>query len=164
MALVMDEADCLFAPPHRVDLEAILSQVGPSVQLVAASATGAHASTIRDVSQLLSGRNLALKGFNLKNAPPSGAFNVSPLPSTVEHGVLVLPQHKMLAAIKSLLNTEPFPDAAIVFVNDGRRVELVCEKLLQMNIIAAPLHGDSTKDDRSAVMQFYEGASLHAKV
>jgi superfamily II DNA/RNA helicase len=162
VAVVVDEVDCMLGPPHRADLEAILNEVGSSTQLVAASATGGGAKTFRDVSQLLSGRALDLRGFGLQVDDPladaletSGlkkkAFNVSPLPSTVEHGLLVVPQVKMLAAIKTLLNTEPYPEAAIVFVNDGRRVELVCEKLLQMNIIAAPLHGEATKDDRSVV-------------
>jgi len=165
MAVVIDEVDCMLGPPHRIDLEALLNEVGSSAQLVAASATGAGGTnTLRDVSKLLAGRQLNLRGLGLQTRDPlmdaqeaatsnsnKKAFNVSPLPSTVEHGVLVVPQVKMLAAIKTLLNTEPYPEAAIVFVNDGRRVELVCEKLLQMNIIAAPLHGEATKDDRSVV-------------
>lgn len=49
------------------------------------------------------------------------------------------------------MNSDPFPEACMVFVNDGRRVEIVCQKLLELNIIAAPLHGDSTKTDRAEV-------------
>ena len=167
MAVVIDEVDCMLGPPHRVDLEALLNEVGSSAQLVAASATGAGGtSTLREVSKVLAGRELNLRVLGLQTKDPlmdaqdaassnkkKKAFNVSPLPSTVEHGVLVVPQVKMLAAIKTLLNTEPYPEAAIVFVNNGRRVELVCEKLLQMNIVAAPLRGEATNDDRSVVRQ-----------
>ena len=37
---------------------------------------------------------------------------------------------------------------ALVFVNDPRRVESLCKSLFDAGIIAAPLHGDSSKDDR----------------
>ena len=38
--------------------------------------------------------------------------------------------------------------SAIIFVNDPHRVDIVCQQLLEMNLVAAPLSGDSSKDDR----------------
>jgi len=151
--VVVDEVDGMLREPHRRDLEALLYELGNKrgqTQYVVASATGGGDQTRKAVSGLLGGR--ALTPCGARTVPKtSGNRRISPLPTTVEHAVLILPKHKMLSAIKSLLNTEPYPEAAVVFVSDSRRVELVCEKLLDMNVIAAPLHGDSSKEDRTDI-------------
>jgi superfamily II DNA/RNA helicase len=50
--------------------------------------------------------------------------------------------------LKKFLNAKPEVKSALIFVNDPHRVEIVYEKLLEMGFIAAPLHGDTSKDDR----------------
>jgi superfamily II DNA/RNA helicase len=45
--------------------------------------------------------------------------------------------------------------SALIFVNDPYRVEIVYEKLLEMGFIAAPLHGESSKDDRKEIIGRY---------
>ena len=44
------------------------------------------------------------------------------LPESVEHGVVVAPRHKLLDALRGILHSQPHPTAAVVFVNDARRV------------------------------------------
>ena len=84
--------------------------------------------------------------FSSEQSSSEPPLPVAVLPATVEHGLLVVPQHKMLEAVKRVLYTSPHgPTAAVVFVDDARRVEVVCEKLLALNVVAAPLHGDSSK-------------------
>jgi len=164
VSVVVDEVDDMLSYPHRTDLNALLeATVGRGrAQLVLASATGGSQKTQAALTELLNAGNNAddddddakeKKALTVCGVTKGGPLNSSPLPSTVEHGVLVLPPQKLLSGVRSLLNTDPFPEAAVVFVNDARRVDVVVSKLLEMNIIAAPLHGDSSKADRSEIMK-----------
>lgn len=74
------------------------------------------------------------------------------LPTTVTHGLISTPQIKKLEYLRKFLFAQPAVERALIFVNDPHRVEIVAEKLLEMNLIAAPLHGDSSKDDRKEVI------------
>jgi ATP-dependent RNA helicase DeaD len=51
------------------------------------------------------------------------------------------------------LYTEPAPQQVLIFVDNARRVGIVVDKLAQLGIIAAPLHGGqgSEKGDRAEV-------------
>eukprot|EP01038_Epipyxis_sp_PR26KG_P004250 gene4250-6029_t len=74
------------------------------------------------------------------------------LPSTITHGLISSPRMRSLDMLKKFLKAKPYIQQALIFVNDPHRVEIICEKLLEMGIIAAPLHGDSSKDDRKEVL------------
>ncbi|KAL7467127.1 hypothetical protein ACHAXS_007391, partial [Conticribra weissflogii] len=65
---------------------------------------------------------------------------------TTIHGALHVP-HKRFAldALRRVLNTQPIPQQVLVFVDSPRRVDIVIEKLAEMGIIAAPLHGGEGK-------------------
>ena len=73
---------------------------------------------------------------------------------TTIHGTLHVPHQRLaLEAVRKILNTEPTPQQALIFVDSPRRVDIVIEKLARMDIIAAPLHGGagSGKGDRAQV-------------
>jgi len=73
---------------------------------------------------------------------------------TTIHGSLHVPHQRLaLEAVRKILNTEPTPQQALIFVDSPRRVDIVIEKLARMDIIAAPLHGGagSGKGDRAQV-------------
>lgn len=73
---------------------------------------------------------------------------------TTIHGTLHVPSRRLaLEAVRKILNTEPVPQQALIFVDSPRRVDIVIEKLAQMDIVAAPLHGGNTsgKGDRAEV-------------
>lgn len=74
------------------------------------------------------------------------------LPASITHGLMSVPRIKALEMLKKFLVAKPAVTCALVFVNDPYRVELVCDKLLEMGMVAAPLHGDSSKDDRKEVL------------
>lgn len=74
------------------------------------------------------------------------------LPVSITHGLISCPRVKALELLKKFLNSKPEVKSAIVFVNDPYRVEIICEKLLEMGLIAAPLHGDTSKDDRKEIL------------
>lgn len=77
----------------------------------------------------------------------------STLPATIQHAVHVAPRHKRLEAVRRLMNTTPKPRAALVFVDDARRADLVAEKLRGLGIEATSLSGNDRKDARASLMQ-----------
>lgn len=89
---------------------------------------------------------------------PSGWKRISvpsatALPTTITHGLISSPRMRALEMLKRFLLAKPTVERALIFVNDPHRVEVVCEKLLEMGLIAAPLHGDSSKDDRKVMIK-----------
>ena len=42
--------------------------------------------------------------------------------------------------------------SALIFVNDPHRVEIIYQQLIDMGFIAAPLHGETSKDDRKEIL------------
>lgn len=70
---------------------------------------------------------------------------------TALHGTVLAPHRKVkMETLRRILNTEPMPPQALIFVDSSRRVELVVEKLASMGLVAAALHGGlSAKKRRS---------------
>ena len=66
----------------------------------------------------------------------------------ITHGLISTPRMRALEMLKKFLKAKPEVASALIFVNDPHRVEIIYEKLLEMGFIAAPLHGESSKDDR----------------
>lgn len=182
--IVLDECDALLQydshkEPTAAIMEAINRQHGESLQRVLCSATAsdlggsnveqylrpgfAHASIDEDDLLVTAGVKSKTKG---------GAMTTSARVSrTTIHGALHVPHRRLaLEAVRKLLNTEPVPQQALIFVDSPRRVDIVIEKvrtqcinmiasfviispnslfpshdkllqLAEMSIIAAPLHG-----------------------
>jgi ATP-dependent RNA helicase DeaD len=59
---------------------------------------------------------------------------------------------RALEMLRRFLKAKPTVKSALVFVNDPYRVEIICRELGEMGLIAAPLHGDSTKEDRKEII------------
>ena len=169
--IVLDEFDALLQydvhkEPTVAIMEAMDRQHGDSLQRVLCSATAldmmgekqgddnvetylrpgyAHASV--DDSDVL-----VTKGVTSK---AKGQTKTSPRVSrTTIHGALHVPHQRFaLDAVRKILNTDPLPQQALIFVDSPRRADIVIEKLAKMDIIAAPLHGgaSSGKGDRAEV-------------
>jgi len=81
-------------------------------------------------------------------------FSQTRVSRTAVHGVVHV-EHKRFAleTLRKVLYTEPAPQQVLIFVDNSRRVGIVVDKLAQMGIIAAPLHGGqgSEKGDRAEV-------------
>eukprot|EP00581_Thalassiosira_minuscula_P019318 CAMPEP_0183713450 /NCGR_PEP_ID=MMETSP0737-20130205/8291_1 /TAXON_ID=385413 /ORGANISM="Thalassiosira miniscula, Strain CCMP1093" /LENGTH=893 /DNA_ID=CAMNT_0025942229 /DNA_START=125 /DNA_END=2806 /DNA_ORIENTATION=+ len=181
-AIVLDEFDALLQyDAHKEPTVAIMQALdrqhskGGSLQRVLCSATAsdmmeneegkkgisttniedylrpgyAHASV--DESDLLVTSGSSSSDSNTQSTKSSSAIRVS---RTTIHGQLHVP-HKRLAleAVRKILNTDPMPQQALIFVDSPRRVDVVIDKLAKMDIIAAPLHGGATtnKNDRAQV-------------
>jgi superfamily II DNA/RNA helicase len=169
--IVLDEFDALLQydvhkEPTVAVMEAMDRQHGDSLQRVLCSATAsdmmgekqgennvetylrpgyAHASVDESDVLVTAGVKSEAKG-KTKTSP-----RVS---RTTIHGALHVPHQRFaLDAVRKVLNTEPLPQQALIFVDSPRRVDIVIEKLAKMDIIAAPLHGGSSsgKGDRAEV-------------
>ena len=78
--------------------------------------------------------------------------SASMLPPGITHGLISTPRMRALEMLKRFLKAKPAVVSALIFVNDPHRVEIIYEQLLEMGFIAAPLHGESSKDDRKEIL------------
>ena len=169
--IVLDEFDALLQydvhkEPTVAIMEAMDRQHGDSLQRVLCSATAldmmgekqgennveaylrpgyAHASV--DESDVLVTTGVTSKGKGQTKTTPR-------VSRTTIHGALHVPHQRFaLDAVRKILNTDPLPQQALIFVDSPRRADIVIEKLAKMDIIAAPLHGgaSSGKGDRAEV-------------
>ena len=117
-----------------------------------ASATGNDPSVKSFLDHLYS---TGLKTTEMSKWKKIAVESTSMLPSGITHGLISCPKMKAFGLLKRFLTSSPIVKSALVFVNDPHRVEIVCDKLLEMGIIAAPLHGESSKDDRKVLLTIF---------
>ena len=94
------------------------------------------------------------KSDPLVTSSTSGADAVVGVSRTTIHGALHVPHRRLaLETVRRIMNTEPPPRQALIFVDSPRRVDVVVDKLARMDIVAAPLHGGAGahKADRAQV-------------
>ena len=173
-SVVLDEFDALLQydshkEPTMAIMNAIDRQHGTSLQRILCSATATDMLGQETSDKKNNGPNiedylrpgyahasvddndlLVTSGVEQSNKSSTSA-RVS---RTTIHGALHVPHQRLaLEAVRKILNTEPTPQQALIFVDSPRRVDIVIEKLARMDIIAAPLHGGagSGKGDRAQV-------------
>lgn len=96
-----------------------------------------------------SGGSLEVSG----NGPDMGkAGTGSECPASLTHALMITHQNRAFTALQKFLTSEPKINSALIFVNNPYKVEILCENLLAEGIIAAPLHGKSSKDDRKEIV------------
>jgi superfamily II DNA/RNA helicase len=76
----------------------------------------------------------------------------SECPASLTHALMITHQNRAFTALQKFLTSEPKINSALIFVNNPYKVEILCENLLAEGIIAAPLHGKSSKDDRKEIV------------
>ena len=74
------------------------------------------------------------------------------VPRTITHALISCPRIKAFEMLRKCLKSKPAVTCALVFVNDPHRVEVLSEQLTAEGFVAAPLHGDSSKDDRKEIL------------
>eukprot|EP00903_Cladosiphon_okamuranus_P009679 g9209.t1 len=148
--VVLDEVDALLRPPYDQEIDAIMDATpGGRRQAVFASATGrspvvsaASERYMREDPLFVGGQEAA-----------GGGQRQGGLPSNILHTVVTMPKVKKFDTLRRLLNTQPFPESVMIFVNDPIQVNWLTERLETVGIIAAPLSGESSKDDRAEIMR-----------
>jgi superfamily II DNA/RNA helicase len=84
----------------------------------------------------------------------TGKSKAAQVSRTVLHGVVHVPHQRLaLDKLRRILHTEPVPQQILIFAENARKVDVVVEKLSNMGIVAASLHGGmgSDKMDRAEV-------------
>jgi superfamily II DNA/RNA helicase len=162
-AVVLDEFDALLSyAPHADPVRALVGALkrarGASLQSILCSATAVDMLNQKSWEEnfLRSGYVWAMADPEDQLVTSSGeAFaNTIRVSRTVMHGVVHVPQKRFaLETLRRILHTEPFPQQILIFVADARKVDICVEKLAQVGILAAPLHGDSDKMDRAEISQ-----------
>jgi superfamily II DNA/RNA helicase len=152
----LDEFDALLEyKPHREPTAAIVAALqkrhGDSLQSILCSATASDMMNSPKVNQYLRpGYATALTDQSdvLVTSAPTRVSR------TVLHGVVHAPRKQLaLETIRRILHSEPIPQQVLIFASDARRVDLVVDKLAELGIVAAPLHGGAKaeKMDRAEV-------------
>jgi superfamily II DNA/RNA helicase len=154
----MDEFDALLEyKPHRDPTQAIMQTLKKrhrdSLQSILCSATASDIMESSKVVDFLSpGFETAMadEGDVLVSQKNGKGTMVS---RTAIHGVVHVQRRLALDTLRRILHTEPTPQQILIFVANSRKVDIVVEKLGNMGIIAAALHGGmgSDKMDRAEV-------------
>jgi len=75
------------------------------------------------------------------------------VPKGVHHGLLSCKKDYIFENLRKILNSkEPNLNRTLIFVNDPKRVDLLCEQLLKHGHLVAPLYGLSSKLERKETM------------
>jgi superfamily II DNA/RNA helicase len=163
-SLVLDECDALLEyKAHRDPTTALVQRLkqnqGDALQSVLCSATASDlvgSSKLQnylrdDYATAMADSNDVMVTSGIGSKATGEGARVS---RTVIHGVVHVPHRRFaLDYLRKILHTDPIPQQILIFVENSRKVNIVVEKLEEMGIIAAPLHGGvgSEKTDRSEV-------------
>ncbi|CAM9358555.1 unnamed protein product [Chrysoparadoxa australica] len=153
--LVLDEIDSLMRHPYCDEIANIVDTMPSSDrrQTIFASATGKSKAVTDAAERFMS------PGYTIAS-DASGRGQDSGLPTNLQHCILTQSRVKKYETFKRFLNTQPFPESLMVFVNDPHQVNWLTEKLEGSGIVAAPLSGKSEKDDRSEIMKRLQDGRL----
>jgi len=170
--VVLDEFDALLEyKPHRDPTNAIMETLkrgarGDHLQSILCSATATDllqkkktkSASVNPLEKYLRPGyvvTLADKNDILVTAAGKDSKKITTRVSrTVLHGVVHCAHRRLaLETLRRILHTDPLPQQILIFAADSRRVKIVVEKLDDMGIIAAPLHGGmgSEKMDRAEI-------------
>ena len=174
--IVLDEFDALLEyEPHRDPTRAVMRALkrrhGDSLLSVLCSATAADMMGKELLDEMLrpgfahaqvdEGDRLITSADEEDQAGEGPA--TTRVSRTAIHGFIAIPDRRLkLETLRRVLYTEPTPQQVLVFVDNSRRVGIVVDKLAQMGIIAAPLHGGSgsEKTDRAEVSKALREGSV----
>ena len=83
---------------------------------------------------------------------PVKVDEASQLSQSITHGLISTPRMRALESLKRCLNSKPTVEKALISVNEPRRVYVIADQLLEMWYISAPLHGETSKEDRKEIV------------
>jgi len=150
--VVVDEVDQCLGDSYRDDVMALLKRVKRDGQFIFASATGGQKGVISLAERYMGDDAVMLEMEGRRRLPP-----------LLRHCAILSPRMKHLDAVKRVFNLKGL-SGLLIFVEDGRRVDVVCEQLLsQHSLVAAPLKGEAGKEDRQEVMRRLRAGTLGEK-
>lgn len=136
---VVDEADQVFAPGAGDEAEAVLDALPKSRQLVFVSAT-ITPETEAQAAKWMEG------AVRPRGQTQAEAF------ASVSHEFVVCDRRDKIDVVRRFVKTVN-PAAALLFVQDARRIGEIEAKLTYAGLAAEPLYADAGKQERSGVMR-----------
>ncbi len=161
--IVLDECDALLDyEPHKEPTAAIMSVLKrrhrDSLQSILCSATAGDLMATSKIDGYLRETFAHAQSDeddqSITAASDDGQLSRTRVSRTAIHGVVHVPHRRFaLDTVRRILYTDPSPQQVLIFVDNSRRVGIVVDKLAEMDIVAAPLHGGqgSEKGDRAEV-------------
>ena len=157
-SVVLDECDALLEyEPHRDPTSAtmeVLKRRHGRLQSILCSATAGDLLGKSLLDDFLRNGYSHAQSDDSDKLITSGDSKTIRVSRTALHGVVRVDHQRFaLETLRKVLYTDPAPQQVLIFVDNARRVGIVVDKLAQLGIIAAPLHGGqgSEKGDRAEV-------------
>lgn len=167
-AVVIDEVDHLLQEPYITEIEGLMS----AIPMLHRSPSAAEREEQRgftphphyDYRRMVcfasaTGNSSVVRAFCERHCRPDwkvlSVSSETRLPASITHCMVTVPRIRSLEWLTRVLNAKPEVKSALIFVSDPHRVEFLAKKLLEYKKIAAPLHGDATKEDRKVSILTY---------
>lgn len=148
--IIIDEVDNLLSNTNRQTVLDVIKTTQRDRQLAAFSASlnDDTLATLQDLMQSPEFLRLNTKAV---------------LNPNIDHYYLVGEQRDKFELLRKLINAEN-PQRALIFLNDGEHIDLLCDKLNYHHYKAFPLFGDLTKEERQKAMNDFRTGKIRLLV
>ncbi|CEM05399.1 unnamed protein product [Vitrella brassicaformis CCMP3155] len=159
--LVLDEVDQLIRDPYEGQLESLMATIPKGThsthrQTIFASATGAQKSVTQAAKRYMRPVWHVIRPGGVKHSDEG----VPLIPPNIHHIFMCVREDKVTEALRKFLHTDPVDKRVLCFCNKQGRVKWLVDHLLQKQIIAAPLSGFTSKDDRAEVFKRMQNGQI----
>ncbi len=148
--IIIDEVDNLLANTNRQTVLNVIKTTQRDRQLAAFSASLNNA-TLTTLKELM-------KTPQLIELSAQAVLNPH-----IDHYYLIGEQRDKFELLRKLLHAEN-PPRALIFLNDGERIDLLCDKLNYHHYQAFPLFGNLTKEERQKALNDFRTGKIRLLV
>lgn len=148
--IIIDEADNLLANTNSATVLSVIKTTQRDRQLAAFSASF-NADTLRILHELM-------KSPQIIRLSSQAVLNPN-----IDHYYLVGETREKFELLRKLIHAAN-PERALIFLNDGERIDLLCDKLCYHHYQAAPLFGDMSKTERQKTLTDFRTGKIRLLV
>lgn len=148
--IIIDEVDNLLANTNRQAVLEVIKSTQRDRQLAAFSAS-MNDDTMATLRELM-------KEPQLIRLSSKAVLNPN-----IDHYYLIGEQRDKFELLRKLIHAEN-PERALIFLNDGERIDLLSEKLNYHHLKAYPLFGDMDKEERQKAMTDFRTGKIQLLV
>ena len=147
--LILDEADEMFHLGFRTTLEKILATLPHSIQTCCLSATFPE----------------EIKCFIDQHFPSAKwiQHDAQTIPQQLHQQFFLMEETQRFSALLDLLQAHPI-QRCIIFVNTIEQAQTLSDQLQSLQLLACPLHGKQTQEERFASLQHFKDGNMRILV